>query len=454
MPDKTSLPKTALPIDCALLPIKKGRLLVSPEYAVYCRVSQEEVRQVEKVLAGETKLETLSPALLKELEEHGFFNEPRPPEPYLPTVQIQLTNECNLKCNYCCTNSGTQRQKEITLSQCQRVIREVSETLGENCRVSLLGGEPLMVEWALDLAEEMCDLHLDGCLFTNGLPLTDPEKAKRCAALSRRGMEFRISLAGPTQPLCDKLSGTERYEKAILGMKTMAQFGGHAKVDLMLTPQQVDDTAKHLSRLKRDLPDSFPIALGVCYISGRENGEHVFHSASEMEEAFDLIAFEAGETILAPKPQKRYHRREGCTCALGHHLHIRSDGALFPCFKMEEKIGTLDEMDFVKAMAKNRANPHPAAGLSVCSDCALNTLCGGGCRSENILYTGDGDTPLCDDWRPLVIAEMLADDRPDALDWPLPHLAAEARRRGIAAPSELKIVRPSRHIWEETDNTV
>jgi len=50
-----------------------------------------------------------------------------------------------------------------------------------------------------------------------------------------------------------------------------------------------------------------------------------------------------------------------------------------------------------------------------------------------------------------VISEMLADDRPDALDWPLPHLAAEARRRGIDAPRELKIVRPSRHIWEEND---
>lgn len=443
----TSLQSVRLPADSTLLPLFSGRLLVSPGHAVFCRIPPAAVSGVQKVLNGQTPLKSLPAALRDDLEAHGFLGPPLGGEPLSPTVQIQLTNECNLDCIYCCTNSGCARKKELTRAQCQRVIRGARNFLGPQGRVSLLGGEPLMVDWAFDIGAEMCDLELSGCIFTNGLPLNDPEKARRAAELSRRGMEIRVSLAGPTAPLCDALSGAARFEQAISGLHQLAAHGGKAHVDLMLVPQHKKATAEHFHTLRGRLPADFPIALGVCYVSGRETGEHVFESVAEMEETFDLIAFGAGEAIAAPQPQKIFHRREGCTCALGHHLHVRSDGALFPCFKMEEKIGQLENVDFARAMQAHRENPHPARTLAVCADCALNTLCGGGCRSENILYTGDSDTPLCDAWRPRVISELLAEDRPDALDWPLAHLAAEARRRGIDAPTKLEIVRPSRHLW-------
>jgi radical SAM protein with 4Fe4S-binding SPASM domain len=173
------------------------------------------------------------------------------------------------------------------------------------------------------------------------------------------------------------------------------------------------------------------VALGVLYRSGREEGEHLFGSASELEDALDRIAFAAGEWIAAPERKPLAYRREGCTCAIGDHLNVRSDGALFTCFKMEEPVGHLRREGFDATLADVRAHPHPASSLRRCVTCPLATLCGGGCRSENLLYTGDPDDPVCGPWRVRVISELLAEDRVTALDWPVHYLVHEAEVRGI-----------------------
>jgi radical SAM protein with 4Fe4S-binding SPASM domain len=435
-----------LPADSTLLPLASGRLLVSRAHAVFCRVPPDEVESVDAVLAGRAGCSLLSPALRAELERHGFFDGPRLPPAPSPSVQLQLTNACNLECAYCCTNSGRPRQRELDLDGARRVAEEARATLGPGTRVALLGGEPLLVPWAIDLAEAIVGLDLQLCIFTNGIPLASAPLAARAAALTRRGAEVRVSLAGPTAAICDGVSGTDRFEAALAGVNAVARAGGIVVVDLMLLPQHVDDVADHLPALRRRLPEGTKITLGILYLSGRESGAHLFRSRAELEAALDRVAFGAGEVIPATPASALAERREGCGCALGHHLHVRSDGALFTCFKMEEQVGDLATTTFAAAVQAVRARPHPAATLAACAGCALNTLCGGGCRSENLQYTGSADEPICGPWRVRVLSELLAEDRVGAVEWPAPHLLEEARRRGIEAPASLEPVIVSRHL--------
>jgi len=312
--------------------------------------------------------------------------------------------------------------------------------------VAVLGGEPILVPWAMDLAETIVDLDLRLTIFTNGIPLAEPGLAARAAALTRRGAEVRVSLAGPNAEICDQVSGTDRFEAALAGVTAVARAGGEVVVDVMLVPQHVDDVAEHLPALRRRLPPGTKITLGILYLSGRETGAHLFRSRADLEAALDAVAFGAGEIIPAAPASPLAERREGCGCALGHHLHVRSDGALFTCFKMEERVGDLTATSFAAALREVRGRPHPAAGLAACSSCALNTLCGGGCRSENLQYTGSAEEPACDSWRVRVLSELLAEDRVAAVEWPVPHLLEEARRRGIEAPLRLEPVVVSRHL--------
>ena len=101
---------------------------------------------------------------------------------------------------------------------------------------------------------------------------------------------------------------------------------------------------------------------------------------------------------------------------------------------------------FSRLVRALRRRARPATTLPRCRDCALATLCGGGCRTENLQYTGDADEPVCGPWRVQVLCELLAEDRVSALEWPAPHLLAEAHARGIESPPMLEPVVRSRHL--------
>lgn len=427
----------AAPKDCTLLPLASGALLVSPGHATFCRIEESALPAVRAALAGEGEW----PASTRsQLARHGFFGPPRESAPVAPSVQLQLTNACNLACSYCCTNSGPARPIEIGREHFFRVVDEVRESMGPGARVSLLGGEPLLVPFALELAERILEVGLSLVVFTNGLLLEDEEVARRVAGLMARGAEVRVSLAGATPATCDEASGAPRFERVLRGLHTLARFGHRAVVDVMLTPADAKAMAEELHTLRSRLPPGTRIALGLLFKAGREKGQHTFHSRAELEAALDRVAFEAGEVIHAQAPSPVAPRREGCSCALGHHLHVRSDGALFTCFRMEEKVGDLATTSFAEALASTRARPRPARTLRRCVDCPLATLCGGGCRAENLLLTGDADEPACGPWRVRVLSELLAEDRVGALEWPAEQLLAEARQRGIEGPAALNPV--------------
>ena len=129
-------------------------------------------------------------------------------------------------------------------------------------------------------------------------------------------------------------------------------------------------------------------------------------------------------------------------------MHVRSDGSLFNCFKMEEKVGELDGIGFAAAARAIRDNPHLASQTPTCRECPLATICGGGCRSENLLYTGDPDAPPCGPWRVRAISELLAEDCVAALEWPVAFLIQDARARGIDVPEDVVPRVESRHLLE------
>ena len=398
------------------------------------------------VVLGEATPDALSQTLVDDLEQHGFFGSPRQAKPDSPTVQIQLTNACNLACSYCCTNSAKPRIQEVRFHKMLQVVRQIPEVLGSETRVALLGGEPLLVPWAIELASEIVRLGLPLTIFTNGLLLAEEALAKQVAGLIEKGVQVRVSLGGPSAETCNTVSGADRFGTALLGLHKLAAFGSRATVDLMFMPQYAETISRELPRLQECLPLNTPITLGVLYRSGRETGEHLFNSHAELEAALDRVAFEAGVSIVAPRTSPTTDRREGCACALGQHIHVRSDGALFNCFKMEEQVGHLETGGFAATAKSIGEHPRYASALPTCADCPLATLCGGGCRSENWLYTGNADEPPCGPWRVRVMGELLAEDRVTAVEWPVAFLLQEARRRGIETPSDLTPRQMSRHL--------
>jgi radical SAM protein with 4Fe4S-binding SPASM domain len=329
-----------------------------------------------------------------------------------------------------------------------QVVRQIPALFGVGTQVALLGGEPLLVPWSLDLAAEILRLDMKVTIFTNGILLSNDTLAQRVASLIKQGVKVRVSLAGPTTETSDTISGGSRFSATLLGIHKLSELGCRVKVDLMFVPQHVDVIADQMYELRKALPPGTPVSFGVLYLSGRETGNNLFESRRELDAALDRVAFEAGVSIRASATAPVAFRREGCVCTLGKHIHVRSDGTLFTCFKMEEPIGHLDNGGFAVAVRSIQENPRRATDLPACADCPLATLCGGGCRSENLLYTGHPEQPTCGPWRVRVISELLAEDRAYAVTWSVSFLLQEARDRGIDTPEDLAPRYTSRHLVE------
>jgi radical SAM protein with 4Fe4S-binding SPASM domain len=424
----------SLPSDCVLLPIASGALLVSRSHATFCAVAREHVPAVTDTLAGTAPAGQLPATVCADLDRHGFFAEARPVPKHRPKVQLQLTNACNLRCSYCCTDSATARERELCFEEWRGLVGEAREVFGPDVAFGLLGGEPLLVPFAIDLAELIAKTGSPLTIFSNGTALVDSGIAQRVAMLCKLGVSIRVSLAGANRSSCDQLSGAPRFDAALAGLAELARQGGKARVDLMLFPADIEEIATHLSELRACLPAGTQVGLGLAFLGGREAGTHVFPSRAALESALDRIALEAGEAVAVPFRAPLATRREACVCALGSTLNVRSDGRFYACFRMIEPAGSARRQSLREVAAALRANPRPASSFAACADCPLATLCGGGCRSDNLLVSGDPERPVCGPWRVQVLCELFAEDRVSCVEWPTSHLASEARLRGIDVP--------------------
>ncbi len=428
--------QSTLPKDSVLLPLlgDGGALLLSRNHAVFCRIPRESVADVARVIRKQSDIDALGATLRSDLEQHGFFDAPMNHESVSPAIRLQITNDCNLSCAYCCTDSGKPRPTELGEAEWLKLVDQASDAGPEMIRFDILGGEPLLAPFVFRLADHIQDKGHPLALFTNGTELARPRVASEVARLVKKGMAVRVSLAGPTAATCDGLSEGARYRAALDGIDQLHCFGAGVHVTLMLFPETVDDTATHLADLRKRLPKGTTMTFGIPYLGGREEGAHMFESRTVLEEALDRIALEAAERVPFTPPSPTSHRREACHCAFGNDLHIRSDGVVFGCFKMEEPLGSFADQSLAQIWRAAKAGCRFAKDLATCADCCLNTLCGGGCRSENALYTGDPNQPLCGPWRVQILAEMLAEDRVSALTWSTLYLINEARARGLDVP--------------------
>ncbi|HOU90196.1 MAG TPA: hypothetical protein PLU22_04080 [Polyangiaceae bacterium] len=315
--------------------------------------------RVRALLDGTGELAALPAALVAALDRHGFFAAPRSSSVAPRLLKLQPTNACELACEYCCTNSGAARPGELGRDAWFAIVDEAIDLQGPDLEVSLLGGEPLRVPFALELGAHALDRGARLNLFTSGPPLASPEVAGAVAALCRRGATVRVSFSGPTSASSDRRSGGERFAPTLAGLAALAARGAVARVDLMLFPDTVDLVVEELPNLRRRLPAGTPRALGLAYRGGRERGEHLFHSRHELEAAPDRIALGAGEVIPAAPLAPVTERRDACDCAEGRHLIVRSDGRLFSCFKMEAARGKPSGRQHHRGVAPNGGGPSP-----------------------------------------------------------------------------------------------
>lgn len=153
----------------------------------------------------------------------GEFATPRPLNGVLSAplrVQLQITNQCLLRCKHCSQDTRDALPNELTLDEIKKLLDEMAE-MG-TCQVILSGGEPFLRPDLLQIVKHARMRGLSVSLSTTGTSV-NRVLAKKMAEVGLKSV--RVSFDGAAEKSYDYYRGVKgAYRKAMRGLKTLREI--------------------------------------------------------------------------------------------------------------------------------------------------------------------------------------------------------------------------------------
>jgi SynChlorMet cassette radical SAM/SPASM protein ScmE len=341
------------------------------------------------------------------------------------SVDLAITNRCNLRCKYCSHFSGAgDVGQDLSAEEWLKFFEELNRCAVLN--VTLQGGEPFCREDLKPLVEGIVRNRMRFSILTNGTLITDQTAA--FLASNGRCDSIQISIDGSIPMTHDAFRGKGNFSKAIKGIKCLQQYGVPVSVRVTIHRKNVRDL-DGISRLLLEdigLPNfstNCASHMGLC----RQNAEQVKLTVEErsmaMETLLNLSAKYDGRINAAAGPlaegrtwlemerarqegRERIHGR-GYLRACGGPMNtiaVRADGVMVPCIQLSHiELGRINRDDLAAVWQKHpqlkrlRArNDIPLSDFEFCSRCDYINYCTGNCPALAYTMVGDENHPSPD----------------------------------------------------------
>lgn len=316
----------------------------------------------------------------------------------LLSVELEMTNICNLRCIYCYSDAGPARAEELTHAEIIDAAVQ-AHGLGAQKVVLLGGGEPCMYPRLRELVSCIARLGCSLEIFTNGT-LIDDDLA---AFLYQNHVSVVVKRNSASAAVQDMLAGSPgalvRIERGIASL----QAAGYPDAESGLGVQTVI-CRQNLAEIpdmwrwarSRGIQPYFETLTyqGRCTqhpdlsISVAEAGEVLQHLSRIDREEFGL-----NWTAYPPLAAARCSR----------HLYsilIKANGEIWPCVGVAVSVGNIRENrlgDCLRASSMIQDLRHIHERIKgPCRTCDQNGVCYG-CRGNAFQLTGDclASDPLC-----------------------------------------------------------
>lgn len=169
-------------------------------------------------------------------------------------LRISLTDQCNLRCLYCCPmadDAKLARQELLSFEEILRVVR-VAVGLGI-VKVRLTGGEPLVRAGVLSFVRDLSGISglAEIRLTTNGVLL-----ASMAAKLYQAGIrKLNISLDSLKRRRFAEITGGDHFEQVWAGIEEARRIGfAPIKLNVVVMRGINDDEIIDFTRLAQELP--------------------------------------------------------------------------------------------------------------------------------------------------------------------------------------------------------
>lgn len=238
------------------------------------------------------------------------------------SVNLLLTNKCNLRCIHCCMDAGCDiSENELTTEEWKQVIDKLAEL--DLSRVAVSGGEPLMRKDFYEISEYLREkLHAKLELMTNGTLITE-ENVDRLVDLYDG---FSLSIDGVDEESCAAIRGKGTFSQIMRGIELL-KSRNVKRISLSFTiVRQNEDKSEEFVKFAEDL-GVFPVRRYLDIVGRAADHPELIPT--------DYARYE-DSTLSCPIPDKGHYppnKMPDCTaCNAGYcKVAIDSKGDIYPC---------------------------------------------------------------------------------------------------------------------------
>ena len=352
------------------------------------------VQEVMDVCAGETEMK-LFVQLLSGLMARQFAS--LSPTGVLVTredtsrsMNIYLTQACNLRCKHCFMHSGVKLSGELTLQQWKEVLKGFREWGGEN--LTITGGEPLMNPVFADIVEFASQQGLKVTVLTNGLLWTDALIERMYGHID----QIQVSLDGVNEQSNAAVRGIGHFDKTIENIVKLSNRGFRLSVATTFTLENLTPDTKSLyvdlvAKIKQH--SLFPIFFKIT--KKMLVGRNTHYSEADAKAYFDQV-MEIERSVEENSREQNF--MEGhvpnfvdANCGFGG-VSVSADGNVYYCNRIHEldSYGKVTEHPIAYFLEKGKelAVATDVDRVDPCKSCYLRYVCGGGCRIDDYNFKG------------------------------------------------------------------
>jgi radical SAM protein with 4Fe4S-binding SPASM domain len=331
----------------------------------------------------------------REEEQKRYFREKR-----IYTLQIESTDACAQACVYCYAGSTPSGSRELKSGEIRALIDAAARL--EVRAIDWLGGDPLArVDW-YELMLDARSRGLTNNVWTSGLPLRDPDVARRVVEVTEGGFVSvhldstsadtyaRLHPAGSPENIAAIIEGVDNVLEA---GKPPDQMINCITFTALQSVQDVIDTMRWWmdeKEMRTCLTMFNPAGMGAewrRFVPGAEETREAFRARDALNYGDD------GGSISAMDTDKYY---------CGTMATVTFTGDVTPCSVIREGVANIRTTPFERIVRDHiGALIHEALHDSPqmpepCNRCHENTHCWG-CRASAYHYGGDanGVDPKC-----------------------------------------------------------
>ena len=341
------------------------------------------------------------------------------------SVELAITNRCNLRCNYCShfTGAGDVGQ-DLPKEEWLQFFEELNRCAVMN--LTLQGGEPFCRKDLPELIEGIVHNLMRFNILSNGTLVTD-EMAAFLASTGRCD-GVQVSIDGSVPTTHDACRGEGNFLRAMQGIKTLQKYGLPVPVRVTIHRNNVRDLENVAKFLLKEvgLPGFSTNAasyMGLC----RQNVEQVQLTVEErslaMETLLKLTEKYNGRISATAGPlaegkawlEMEKARKQGGQkiSGLGHlsgcngpmsQIAVRADGVMVPCIQMSHiELGRINRDSLQEIWQEHpelerlrERQRIPLSNFEFCQSCEYINYCTGNCPALAYTILGKENHPSPD----------------------------------------------------------